>query len=198
MDLTSYMSNPIFAWVILPILIIIARILDVSMGTLRIVYLNRGYKILAAAIGFGEVLIWVIVIAQVMQNLNNIVTYLAYATGFAIGTMVGLILEEKLSIGQVVVRVITQKDASELIESLNANNFGATALNAAGAKGPVQVVLMVVNRTDLPKVTTIVRQFNPAAFYTIENVRTVVEGIFPDQRGNNHLSNLKRIFTARK
>ena len=200
MDLHAFIQTPIYNWVVLPLLIILARIIDVSMGTLRIVYLNRGYKVISAIIGFFEVLIWITVIGQVMKNLSNLACYFAYATGYALGTFVGLSLEEKLQIGQAVIRIITQKDSTELISYFKEQNFGLTIMEGTGSQGPVQVILTVINRRDMDQVIKIVKEFNPNAFYTIENIRTVVEGIFPQQMTTrtSRKSFLSKMFALRK
>ena len=110
------MENASFDWftfVILPFLIFIARITDVSLGTLRIIFVSKGYKIIAPLIGFIEILIWIVAISKIIQNIDNWICYIAYAGGFAVGNYVGMRLEEKLAIGFELVRVITQKDASK-------------------------------------------------------------------------------------
>lgn len=173
------MNSEIFQWVILPLLIFMARILDVSLGTIRIVFVSRGIKSLAPLIGFVEVLIWLLAINQVMGNLTNVVCYLAYAGGFATGTFVGMYVEEKLAVGVRLVRVITHKDASDLLAALRAENYGITSVDAQGATGPVKVIYTVVRRGDLPDILSIVEKFNPSAFYSIEDVRFASEGVFP-------------------
>jgi len=106
----------IFAWVILPILIFLARVCDVSIGTIRIIFVSKGIKYLATFLGFFEILIWLMAISQIMQNLTNVYYYLFYAGGFSTGIFVGILIDEKLSIGTVSVRIITRTDASKLIE----------------------------------------------------------------------------------
>ena len=175
-------------WVILPLLIFCARICDVSIGTIRIVFVSRGQKLIAPLLGFFEVLIWLLAIGKIMQNLTNVLAYLAYAGGFATGNFIGLWIEEKLAMGTVIIRVITKKDATRLSEELKAMGFGVTSLDAEGNEGPVSIVYSVVKRSDLIAVIGLVEEHNPRAFYSIEDVRAVSEGIFP----------LKRTFYGRK
>ena len=100
--------NPeIFTWVIMPLLIIFARICDVSLGTIRIISIARGYKLIAPLLGFFEILIWLLAIKQIMQNLTNIFYYVAYSGGFAAGTFIGIYIEEKLAMGIFLIRIIT-------------------------------------------------------------------------------------------
>lgn len=175
------MDSSLFTWVLLPLLIFLARVCDVTIGTIRILFLSRGDKILAPVLGFFEVLIWLLAIGQIMQNLSNIMCYLAYATGFAFGNFVGIIIEEKLALGKIIVRIITQKEAGELIGSLRSSGFGVTSIKALGVQGRVHVLYSIIERCDIERIIRIIHRFNPKAFYTLEDVRYVKEGIFPDR-----------------
>ena len=95
-----------YIWIGLPLLVFFARVVDVTLGTLRIIFTSRGKKVLAPLLGFVEVFIWVSVIAQITRGANNIVAYLAYAAGFATGNYIGMLIENKLAIGMLVVRAI--------------------------------------------------------------------------------------------
>jgi uncharacterized protein YebE (UPF0316 family) len=172
-----------FEYIILPLLICLARIFDVAIGTLRIIFVAKGLKKLAPLLGFFEVLIWLLAISQVMQNLTNVVNYLAYAFGFAIGNYIGMWIEQKLALGMVVVRIITKVAASNLIDYMKEQNFGVTSIDGEGSNGPVNLIFTVIKRTDLPRVIEKIKQFNPKAFYSIEDVRFVSEGVFPENGG---------------
>ena len=167
-------------WWLLPILIFLARIFDVTLGTLRVVFISRGMRYLAPLAGFFEVLIWITAITQIMRNLDNWVCYFTYAGGYATGTYFGLWLEERLAMGTVVVRVIPQRrDATQLIKRMRAENYGVTSCNAEGAKGPVKIVFSIIKRSSLSKVLRMVQECNPNAFYTVEDVRSIHKGVFP-------------------
>jgi len=165
----------IFAWVILPILIFLARVCDVSIGTIRIIFVSKGIKYLATFLGFFEILIWLMAISQIMQNLTNVYYYLFYAGGFSTGIFVGILIDEKLSIGTVSVRIITRTDASKLIEGLKNKKYGVTSVDAEGPKGKVKLIFTVVNRQNIQNVIKIVKKYNPKAFYSIEDIRQVSE-----------------------
>ncbi len=153
---------PIYSWVVLPVLIFLARITDVSVGTVRLILVSRGFKYLAPIAGFFEVLIWILVIGQIMQNLTNPVCYIAYAGGFATGNFVGLLIAEKLSLGMVLIRVITPKPAHDLLEQLRDRQYGVTAMDGQGANGPVQIVFTIVPRREVGAIIELVKTFNPA------------------------------------
>ena len=172
--------NPeIFTWVIMPLLIIFARICDVSLGTIRIISIARGYKFIAPLLGFFEILIWLLAIKQIMQNLTNIFYYVAYSGGFAAGTFIGIYIEEKLAMGIFLIRIITSKDASELIEFIKSAGYGVTSVNAQGATGQVHIIYTIIKRSNIQDITEIIDRFNPKSFYSIEDIRFAKEGVFP-------------------
>jgi len=168
-----------YAWVVLPLLIFVARLCDVTLGTIRVICISRGLKYLAPAVGFIEILIWLLAIGQIMQNLSSPVCYVAYAGGFATGNFVGIWLSEKLSLGVVLIRVVAKKDASELVQHLKAAGYGVTSVDGHGTAGQVKVVFTIVPRAEVARVVELVKQFNPGAFYSIEEVEFVERGVFP-------------------
>lgn len=193
-------DSSIYAWVVLPLLIFLARIADVSLGTVRLVFVSRGFKYLAPIAGFFEVLIWILAIGQIIQNLTNPLCYLGYAGGFAMGNFVGIHIAERLSLGVVLIRVVTQKEAGDLIDRLRERQYGVTTLDGQGASGPVKVIFTIVRRREVAAVVELVKKFNPQAFYSIEEVDSVERGVFPVQRpwGRLYLLRLLRPFRKGK
>jgi len=196
----SFFDSHIFTYMLLPLLIFMARICDVTIGTVRIIFVTRGRKFLAPLIGFFEILIWLLAIGKVMQNLNNIFCYIAYAGGFAAGNFIGIYIEEKMAMGTLVVHIVTGKDASELIENLRTRGYGITSMPAEGSTGRVHVIYTVIKRGDLKDVVATIKKFNPKAFYSVEDVRFVKEGIFPLEGPyrNKSVLPLGRLFRNRK
>jgi len=190
-------KSKFFLYVLIPLLICLARIADVSLGTLRIILVSKGAKKLAPILGFFEVLIWLIAIGQVMQNLTNVVNYFAYATGFALGNYIGIILEQKLAIGMVVVRIITRKNASEFIESMKSTRFGLTVIEANNGDEFVNIIFMVIKRTNLPLIISHIKQFNPKAFYSVEDIRSVSNATLPANKLHPKFQ-IGSIFNVRK
>lgn len=164
-----------FAYVIVPFLIFFSRVIDVSLDTIRIVFISKGNKILAPILGFFEVLIWLVAITRIMENLDNVIYYFAYAGGFAAGNYIGLIIEEKLAMGVQLFRIITQKEASTLILRLREKGYSVTSVEAEGNTGLVHIIFSVVKRSESQKVIEIINHFNPNAFYSIEDIRKVNE-----------------------
>ena len=191
---TSFFDSTFFSYVMLPLLIFLARICDVSIGTIRIIFVSKGNKNIAPILGFFEVLIWITAISKIMQNLDNYINYIAYAAGFATGNFVGMIIEEKLAMGIQMIRVITHLNGPDLVKSLNRSGYGATSVEAFGAKEKVHLIYTIVQRNELSRVLEIIDHFNTKSFYTIEDVRVVNEGIFMPRKQNNILpfSNILR------
>lgn len=183
-----------FAWVILPLLIFCARIIDVSLGTIRVIFITRGYRFLATLLGFFEVLVWIMAITQIMKNITHIGYYFVYAAGFAAGTFVGMWIEERLSIGIVSVRIILRKHPAKLIKALKEENCRVTVVDAQGVKGPVKMIYTIVHRNDLEDITNVIKKVTPNIFYSIEDLRFVSEGIIPVRRRHDYF----RFFTPQR
>jgi uncharacterized protein YebE (UPF0316 family) len=176
---SSLTSDPwIFTWIILPILIFFARIMDQTIGTLRLIFLSKGMKYIAPFLGFFEVIIWLLAVGQIMQHLDNWLSYVAYGAGFATGNYIGMLLEEKISLGTVIIRVILSRQSPELINELKSQNFGLTLVDAEGSKGSVKLIFSIIRRKELSNFIATIHHFNPNAFFTIEDVKSANEGIF--------------------
>ncbi|NMB69035.1 MAG: DUF2179 domain-containing protein [Chloroflexi bacterium] len=184
-------SDQFYAWVILPIIIFLARVCDVTLGTIRIIFTSRGKRNLAPLLGFVEVLIWIVVIGQLVQNLGSITSYLGYAAGFAVGNFVGMYIEDHLALGTLIVRTIVPGGGDELMKTLRTAGYGVTGVNGEGANGPVKLVYTIVKRRNLKDVVNLIHATHPKAFLSVEDVRSTAEGIFPP--GMNDTNFLGRI-----
>ncbi|MBW6518782.1 MAG: DUF2179 domain-containing protein [ANME-2 cluster archaeon] len=183
MDIPAIISSDTFELIFIPILIFCARALDVSIGTIRIIFVTRGRRLLAPLLGFCEIMIWLLAIGSVMQNFTNPLYYIAYAGGFSLGNFMGIMIEDKLAMGTVAVRIITVKDAGLLIEQLTSKGYGVTSLDAMGATGQkVMIIFTIIKRKDLQNVVEVITEFNPLAFYSVQEVRAINKGVFPVER----------------
>lgn len=176
-------SEEFFQWVLLPLMIFAARVADVSLGTLRIVFISKGRRVLAPLIGFVEIFIWIMVIQQIMQNMDNIYYALVYAAGFSCGTYVGVRMEELLALGRLSVRIITPRDCSAFVRELRSNGYGVTQLPGQGATGPMHIIYTMIERKRIVDLTKRLQRFDPKAFFTVEDVRLAREGIFAGKPG---------------
>ncbi len=167
----------------LPGLVFAAELCVVTLSTVRIICLGRGQKVPAAAIGFFEVSIWLFAIGQVMQNLSRLSCCLGFAAGFTAGNFLGVLVEKRLGLGTLVVRVITAREPAALVDRLRAAHYGVTCLDGQGAAGPVTVVLTVIPRKELAGVVAIIKGFDPLCFYSVDDVQSAESGVFPQARG---------------
>lgn len=174
-------QDQMFAWVILPIIIFFARICDVTLGTIRIILVARGKRNIAPFLGFFEVLIWIVAIGQLVQHIHSVTAYLMYAAGFATGNYVGMWLEDKIALGMVIVRIILSQGGDELARALHDNGFGVTFYDGEGSNGPVKLIFTIVPRKSLETVKSIIHQYHPSAFISIEDIRSTQAGVFPAQ-----------------
>jgi uncharacterized protein YebE (UPF0316 family) len=178
---SRFFDNETFMYLVLPLLIFFFRIIDQSIGTLRLIFAAKGLKRLAPVFAFFESFIWLVAIGQIMKQLDNFYCYLAFASGYAAGNYFGILLEEKLSIGTVVIRVIPKKDTTDLIAHLRAENFGVTVVPVDGMMGPTKMLFTTIRRKEASYVIDIIKQHNPTAFYTIDEVKVVSGGYFDRQ-----------------
>ncbi|WP_243544020.1 DUF2179 domain-containing protein [Pseudodesulfovibrio tunisiensis] len=167
----------VYPW-LLPGVIFLGRIADVSLGTLRIIFVSKGEKNIAPLIGFVEIFIWVVIIAQVFSRANDMFSYLSYAAGYAVGTYIGLHLEAKIGFGFIKYRVFTIKNGLALIAALNKHGFGSTLVHGKGSTVEIDIVEAVVRRKDMKPVEDIVMDFDSKAFCVVEDVRAKQLGIF--------------------
>jgi uncharacterized protein YebE (UPF0316 family) len=172
-------SSPALSPSYLPLFIFFAELCVVTISTLRTIFVARGMKFLAPLLGFFEVSIWLFAIGQVMKNLSDLSCSAAFAGGFTLGNFLGVLIEGKLAMGNAVVRIITRKDAGDLIGALRSAGYGVTAVDARGATGPVQIVFTVIRRRDLGRVVALAKGFDPKVFYSVDELQEAAEGVSP-------------------
>jgi uncharacterized protein YebE (UPF0316 family) len=158
------------------IYIFFARIIDVSLGTLRIIMISRGYRYVAPLFGFVEVVIWLTAISRALATLESVFSYIIYAAGFAAGNYAGMLLEERLPFGCKSLRVITSKEVSALPLMLREEGFGVTVSEGDGLKGRVTIIYSLVPKKNMRRFLDIVNILEPNAFITIEDVRAYQAG----------------------
>lgn len=161
------------------LLIFLLRITDVSIGTLRVIYMVRGRKLVAAALGFLEAGVFIVAISTVLRDLGNPIKMLAYACGFATGTLLGITLENWIASGWLMVRIISIDKAEPLMRALREEGFGVTAVRGEGREGQRLILFLVTPRRRGKQILNIVRAWDPEAFITVEPVATAIGGHIP-------------------
>lgn len=156
--------------------IFFARILDQSIGTIRIILVSKGYRYIAPVFGFAEVLIWLTAINKALQNLDSVYSYIIYAAGFAMGNFVGMLIEAKLPMGYKHIQIITSRHATALPLALREQGFGVTTVDGKGMKGDVFIIHSIVPKKEVDHVLEIANILEPDGFVTVEDVRPMRSG----------------------
>ncbi|NJD58028.1 MAG: hypothetical protein C3F13_13965 [Anaerolineales bacterium] len=175
----SFIDSNYYVYLVIPLMVFFARVMDVTLGTLRIIFISRGKKNVAPILGFFEVFIWITIVSQIVSHANNILAYLAYAAGFAAGNYVGMYIESRLAIGTQVVLTIVQEHAAQLIDHLRTAGYGVTSVEGTGANGAVTLIYTIVRRRNLKYVLSIIHETHPRAFLSVQDINSTQEGIFP-------------------
>lgn len=156
--------------------IFLLRIGDMSLDTIRMLFVVRGSKALAWGLGFFQSLLFVVAISSVLSNLTNLVTILAYAAGFATGNVVGMWIEERLAVGFIHFAIISSNRGAVVAEQLRKNGYAVTEIPARGKNGTVTMLQANVKRKDIDNIETIVLEADPEAFVTRDEIRPVRRG----------------------
>lgn len=179
------LSDSVFNYVVLPLFIFLARICDVTIGTIRIIMISRGNRTLAATLGFFEVIIWLLAVSQVLNNLNNLASYVAYGAGFATGNYLGISVENRLAIGMQAVHIVTGNSLKVLSMLLRESGFGVTNLDATGQQGQIEFIYVVTPRSRVKEVVGIAKEFDENAFISVTDLRSAHSGFIA---ARNHQS----------
>ncbi|MDD2619860.1 MAG: DUF5698 domain-containing protein [Syntrophomonadaceae bacterium] len=144
--------------------IFLARIIDVSLGTVRMILVIKGNKYPAAIIGFFEILVYTIALGMVVGSLQEPLRLIVFCSGFALGILVGSVIEEKLSIGYRGIQVIIDLKNGYIVEELRNEGFPVTCWEASGRLGPKLVLSMVVTRSNASKLAARILEKDSEAF----------------------------------
>lgn len=178
-----------YSWIVLPLIIMTCRIADVTLGTMRIILVTKGYRKVAPIAGFFEVLIWIFVMTEIIKHIDNIACYFGWAAGFATGVYVGSWIENKIALGVVIIRMIISDASDQLMAALKQGGFSVTYVDGVGSKGPVKVLYTVTQRKLQNEAVKIIRNYSPNALYTIEELKSAHQDFF----GTSGSRNLQRV-----
>ncbi len=157
-----------------PLLVFLARICDVSIGTVRIIVVIRGHKLWAALLGFVEVTIWLFAVAAVIGNIREYpLAIIAYAGGFAMGNLVGMLIEEKIALGNQIIRAVSTDPSLNVSQLLRDKGYQVTQVAAHGVSGPAELCFVVVPRRKAQRVMDEILGYSPESFITVEDIRQV-------------------------
>jgi len=151
------------------LLIMVMRIGDVSIGTMRTILVVQGRKYLAGMAGMVEVLIWVFAIRYIFQNLDEVLNLFGYAIGFGLGNIIGITLEQKIGLGFAQINVISRFASDKIAETLRNQKYGVTVLPAQGVSGELSLLMLIVPRKHQKKIIASIELIDKTAFITVQH-----------------------------
>lgn len=154
------------------------RVADMTLDTLRLLFVVRGRKGISWVLGFFQSGIFVFAITSVLSDLDNPLNFIGYAAGFATGNVVGMWIEERLAVGHLRLNIISPKRGAAVAEAMRAASFAVTEIPARGRDGMVAVLSVSVLRKDAARAEQVVREVDPEAFMTAEDVRPMRRGFW--------------------
>lgn len=183
-------------FVFLPLMIFIARVSDVTLATVKLMFVVNNARRFAALLGFFEALITILALSRIMQDASNMAAYMMYAAGFAAGTYIGMRIEEKLAYGSVVIRIISKKIPDSLLEHLAASQYRYSMVDANDQSGNTQILFTVCKRSQVGTFLKNLESIAPEALYTIEGVKQVSHDLLPEQQKKAPSPSLVRVIAA--
>lgn len=158
------------------LLVFVIRLLSIAVSTVRVLIMGRSNPIIVAMLAFLEALAFALTFGQVAANLSNIWNLTAYSLGFAVGTWVGTLIEERFIKGYATINIVSMEKSQEVAAAIRKEGFGATRTFGEGARGQVGLIRTVVNRRDVPRIVAAAETVDPSAFVTIEATRRISRG----------------------
>ncbi|MEQ9440583.1 MAG: DUF5698 domain-containing protein [Cyclobacteriaceae bacterium] len=172
-------------YLLLPLLIFLARVSDVALATVKLMFVVNNARRWAAILGFFEALITILALSRIMQDASNIIAYVMYAAGFAAGTYMGMRIEERLAYGSVLIRIISKKIPDSLLEYLAQNQYRYSMVDANDQSGNSQILFTVCKRSRLQTFLSNLENIAPEALYTIEGMKQVSHDLLPAHQKEN-------------
>ncbi|OGO18742.1 MAG: hypothetical protein A2Z14_09650 [Chloroflexi bacterium RBG_16_48_8] len=160
------------------LLIFILRVTDMSLDTLRVLFVLRGRRSVTWILGFLQSTLWVIAITSVLNNLDNLLNVIAYAGGFATGNVLGMVIEDRLAIGHAHMRVISSRKGSAIIEAIRRLGYAVTEISGRGKDGTVTIISCSIKRSHIAKIQKEISQIDQDAFITVEEIRPIHRGFW--------------------
>ena len=174
MDFLLSLSGPS-----LYIIVFLAKTIEVSIATIRLVYVNKGERVKGAILGFFEVLIWILVVSSVLHNItDDPFKIFAYAAGFSLGNYLGVSIESKIAVGLASIQIVVNEEDGDILASiLRDNEFGVTIINGKGKNDSKKDLLFIqLKRRRIPTAIKLIKDTDPKAYISVNDVKSIVGG----------------------
>jgi len=160
-------------------IIFFAKIIEVSISTIRIVYVNKGERAKGAILGFVEIMIWLVVVSSVLHNITeDPIKVFIYAISFSLGNFIGVTIESKIAVGLSSIQVVVNhKDGEILADILREQGYGVTIIEGKGKNDSIKNLLFIqLKRKKIPEATRLIKEHNPEAFITVNEIKNMFGG----------------------
>jgi uncharacterized protein YebE (UPF0316 family) len=164
-------------------LIFVLRVINYAISTIRLVFIARNRRFLAAMLAFVEAFVFAVVMARIVSDLSNILNLFAYCIGASVGSYVGMAIEERFVTSYSTLTVITPEFGEQIACRLRDCGYGVTMTQGMGRDGAVDILRSSVSSRDIPAIMTTIRTIYPEAFIEVEQARALVRGWLPNGNG---------------
>ena len=174
MDFLMNLEGPL-----LYIIIFFAKIIEVSISTIRLVFINKGERVKGAVLGFIEILIWLIVVSSVLNNITeDPIKVFIYAAAFALGNYLGVTIESKIAVGLASIQVVVNKESGEILaDILREQGYGVTIIEGKGINESIKNLLFIqLNRKKISEAVKVIKHHNPEAYITVNDIKSMMGG----------------------
>ncbi len=154
------------------------RVIDMSLDTLRLLFVMRGRKLLAGGIGVVQATVFILAVSAVLSGPLDPFTVAGYALGFGTGVVIGMLAEQRLALGHAMLRVYAPNSGVAIADGLRAAGFAVTEFSAHGRDGEITVINSAIARRDIAKAQDTVRQIDASAFVTVDDIQPLQRGYF--------------------
>ena len=164
---------------LLYIIIFCAKIIEVSISTIRLVLINKGERVKGAVLGFIEILIWLIVVSSVLNNITeDPIKVFIYAAAFSLGNYLGVTIESKIAVGLASIQVVVNgKDGEVLADILREQGYGVTIIEGKGINESIKNLLFIqLKRKKIPEAVKVIKNHNPEAYITVNDIKSMMGG----------------------
>lgn len=174
MDFLMNLNGPLLYFIIF-----FAKIIEVSISTVRLVLINKGERVKGAILGFVEILIWLVVVSSVLNNITeDPIKVFIYAAAFSLGNFLGVTIESKIAVGLSSIQaVVNQKDGEVLADTLREQGYGVTIIEGKGIEESIKNLLFIqLKRRKIPEAVKLIKSHNPDAYITVNDIKTMLGG----------------------
>ncbi|MFA6801270.1 MAG: DUF5698 domain-containing protein [Acholeplasmataceae bacterium] len=160
------------------VFIFFAKIIEVTIGTMRVILITKGFRRPGTILAFFEIMLWVFVASSVLSTITEMpIKGIVYSAGFVAGIYIGSLLESHLAVGKMEIRAIASLPSSVLIISaLREAGYGLTSVDAHGKDDVRVLIIIFANRKNKDKVIKIIKSADDKALVVAQEISLIQNG----------------------